>query len=150
MSQQSYLFICTSLLQPIKHVAKLESVLLNHLVNADASVKALYLDVLKRIATSEKAVALLESLLMGKVQIESLSLSDRDKVSLAFELAVRDYPNAEELLLAHLSSIENEDLRNRLHFVKQAVSGSNNDRQVFFESLKNVDNRSNEEWVLEA
>ncbi|MEM6361047.1 MAG: M1 family aminopeptidase [Bacteroidota bacterium] len=134
----------------IKHVAKLESVLLNHLVNADASVKALYLDVLKRIATSEKAVALLESLLMGKVQIESLSLSDRDKASLAFELAVRDYPNAEELLLAHLSSIENEDLRNRLHFVKQAVSGSNNDRQVFFESLKNVDNRSNEEWVLEA
>lgn len=133
-----------------RHASKLESVLLNHIINEDASIKMLYLNVLKRIASSDKAVGLLESLLTGNVNIEGLTLSDRDKVSLAFELVIRELPGSTELVKQQLASIKNEDLQKRLEFVQQAVLGDQEDRELFFQQLENAQNRSNEEWVLEA
>lgn len=136
--------------QRSKHVSMLEGVLLNNLINTDPSVKMSYLNALKQVASSEKSIDLLRSLFLREVQIDGLSLSDRDKVSLVYELAVRELSDADTLLENFVHEISNPDLKSRIRFVSNAVMGDSEARTAFFKSLSSLENRKNEEWVLEA
>ncbi|MEM9855868.1 MAG: M1 family aminopeptidase [Bacteroidota bacterium] len=133
-----------------KCVHKIESVLVNQLIRSDKKVKVIYLNFLKRIASSEKALSLLSSLLDGSTDIEGLELSDRDKISIAYELVIRGHQGAVERLNAQTEAINNDDFKRRINFVRNSVVGNIKDRQLFFESFKVSQNRANEEWVLEA
>jgi aminopeptidase N len=92
----------------------------------------------------------LEELWRRNLRIPGLPLEENDEIDLAFTLAMRDVPAAEEILHAQLERIENPDRRDRFAFVMPSVAADPAIRAQFFESLKDVRNRTHEAWVLEA
>ena len=77
-------------------------------------------------------------------------LSDDELSTLAFNLAVKDYPGADSVLSRQYRRLTNPDLKKKLAFIAPAVSGSEQVRDAFFESLKKAENREQEPWVIEA
>ena len=114
------------------------------------SQKAAWFNALKNVATTTDTVAWLEQVWQRKVTVPKLPMAEPDEADLALELAVRDVPNAAEILAAQLERFKNLDRKARFAFVTPAVSGDASVRQAFFESLKDVNNRRREAWVLEA
>ncbi|MEM6522463.1 MAG: M1 family aminopeptidase [Bacteroidota bacterium] len=133
-----------------KYTSRFESVLVNKLVSSGPEVRKLFFDALKRIAKSDNTVELLNAMMLNEVEMEGLVLSERDRIGLAFELCVRNSLDSERLIDSLLNRVNDEDLKSRLNFVKKAVVGDHQERMSFFENLKEVKNRNNEEWVLEA
>jgi aminopeptidase N len=84
------------------------------------------------------------------VSIPGLRLNDVDEADLAADLALRDVPAAREILATQLGRLDNPDRRARFQFVTPALSPDPAERDRFFESLREVRNRSREAWVLDA
>lgn len=79
-----------------------------------------------------------------------LEFSERDYMTLAYEIAVRTPAESSEILAKQRLRIDNPDRQQEFAFVSQALAHSDEDRNRFFESLKNPTNREHEPWVLEA
>ena len=84
------------------------------------------------------------------IAVPGVPLSEADEAELALDLAVRDVAAAEEILATQLTRFANPDRRARFAFVMPAAARDAPVRARFFESLKDVDNRRREAWVLEA
>lgn len=76
-------------------------------------------------------------------------LTEDDYTSLAFALALRNYPD-QNLLSGQLSRIKNIDRKKRFEFLTSALSSDQSVRDAFFTSLKKEENREKESWVLSA
>lgn len=114
------------------------------------SQKKALLDTYISIALSNRGVQKMRQLWQGDWKINNLELSKSDRTKLAYELAVRDVKDASDILDLQLSRLENPDRKAEMSFVIPALSGDEAERDVFFETLKNNDNRSHESWVLQA
>jgi aminopeptidase N len=79
-----------------------------------------------------------------------LPLSETQYTSLAEALAVRGVDGAEAILDAELARIANADRRQRLEFIRPALSADPAVRDAFFRRLANVEQRRRESWVLDA
>lgn len=79
-----------------------------------------------------------------------VKLSEEDYTALATGLALRQYPGWKDILRDQLSRIKNVDNRRRLVFLLPALSDDQRERDRFFGSLKNRENRQKESWVLTA
>ncbi|MBN2756412.1 MAG: aminopeptidase, partial [Bacteroidales bacterium] len=81
---------------------------------------------------------------------EGLKLSKRDYIDLAFELVLREHPETENIIKEQLSRVKNPDVKKEIEFIFPAISPKQETRDLFFESLKKVENRQHETWVNTA
>jgi aminopeptidase N len=79
-----------------------------------------------------------------------VKLTEDDYTALALALAVRDYAAPEPILPAQLARITNADRRQRLQFLKPALSPDVATRDAFFASLHDKTGRAKEAWVTAA
>ena len=130
---------------------KLESVLRAGLDRSKStSGKAAWFGGLRSTATMPATLEWLERVWRRDEKIPGLPLAEADESDLALDLAVRDVPAAEEILKTQLDRFKNPDRKARFAFVMPALSRDAAVRERFFESLKDVNNRRREAWVLEA
>lgn len=76
--------------------------------------------------------------------------SEVDLTNMAQNLALKLPARSNEILNMQHDRITNEERKKKFAFVRQAISPELNERNSFFESLKMVENRAKEPWVLEA
>jgi aminopeptidase N len=69
---------------------------------------------------------------------------------MALDLAVRSVPNAAAILEQQRERFTNPDRKARFEFVMPALAADAPTRDRFFDSLRDVDRRRREPWVLEA
>lgn len=74
-------------------------------------------------------------------------LSERDAISLSYQLAVRMPDRADAIVATQLSRITNPDRRAEYLFISPAVSHAQQTRDSVFKSLLMVENRGVEPWV---
>jgi aminopeptidase N len=130
---------------------KLESVLRAGLDRSKStSGKAAWFAALRSTATTPATLEWLERVWRHDEAIPGLPLAEADESDLALDLAVRDVPAAEEILKTQHDRFKNPDRKARFAFVMPALSRDAAVRERFFESLKDVNNRRREAWVLEA
>jgi aminopeptidase N len=130
---------------------KLESLLRAGLDRAKTtSQKAAWFGTIRSVATTPATLEWLEKIWRRQVKIPGLPFSESDEADLAFDLAVRDVPDAKAILDEQQSRITNVDRKARFAFVRPAVSADAAIRESFFESLKDVKNRRREAWVLDG
>jgi aminopeptidase N len=114
------------------------------------SRKAAWFATLRGVATTPDTIAWLERVWRGDATIPGLPLSETDFADLALELAVRDVANSDAILRGQLERFTSDDRRARFAFVMPAVSGDAAVRAAFFQSLRDIQQRRREAWVLEA
>jgi aminopeptidase N len=114
------------------------------------SGKAAWFAALRSTATTPATLDWLERVWRHDEKVPGLPLAEADESDLALDLAVRDVPAAEEILKTQHDRFKNPDRKARFAFVTPALSRDAAVRERFFESLKDVNNRRREAWVLEA
>jgi len=114
------------------------------------SAKAAWFSGLRSIATTPETLAWLEQVWAHDVTIDKLPLAEADEAELALDLALREIPDAATTLETQLVRFQNPDRKARFQFVMRAVSPDPAVRDKFFESLKDVNNRAREAWVLDG
>jgi len=82
--------------------------------------------------------------------VPGLPLAEADDINLALELAVREVDGWRNILTAQLARTENPDRQARFQFVMPALSADPAERDRWFRSLADVNNRRREPWVLEG
>ncbi|WP_031530135.1 M1 family metallopeptidase [Dyadobacter crusticola] len=137
--------------QRASHQQNLEK-LLWRLLNEtkDKGVKTSYFRSFKNLAATPDGLAKLGSLWNGKLVVKDLVLSEDDKISLAYELALKQPEVAAEVLNEQIANTKNPDRKARMQFVIPALNPDEKVRDEFFESLKKESSREKEAWVIEA
>lgn len=134
-----------------EHGPQLENILWEQIhQQEESSRKRLFFNTFKEIAITDEQVDKLHDIWSGELEIAGLNLSETDYISLAGNLAVKRADQAEQILSAQLEKIEDGDRKRRFEFIMPALSPDQNERDAFFESLKEVENRQTESWVLSA
>lgn len=130
---------------------KIESTLWDQIESMDDSrLKSAYFSTYRSVALTDEGVSRLYALWNKSLSVEGLSLSENDFTQLAHQLALREYEDYETILNQQIEQIANPDRKVRMLFILPALSANQETRDVFFESLKDVDNREQESWVQEA
>ncbi|MEN8247841.1 MAG: M1 family aminopeptidase [Bacteroidota bacterium] len=130
---------------------KIESTLWDQIESMDDSrLKSAYFSTYRSVALTDEGVSRLYALWNKSLSVEGLSLSENDFTQLAHQLALREYEDYETILNQQIEQIANPDRKVRMLFILPALSANQETRDVFFESLKDVNNREQESWVQEA
>jgi aminopeptidase N len=116
----------------------------------DAGKKNSYFRTYRSIVLSGEGLTKLESIWNDKLVVKDLLLSEEDKISISYELALKIPEREEEFLSRQLDVTNNPDRKVRMRFVMPALSNDQKKRDDFFESLRREVNREHEPWVLEA
>ncbi|GAB3995959.1 M1 family aminopeptidase [Spirosoma daeguense] len=111
--------------------------------------KKLLFRLYQNVALSQEARNRLYTIWNDQKAPTGVTLTEDDYTSLSLALAVRDYP-ADGILAKQLLRIKNIDRKKRLEFMMPALSGNVAERDQFFASLANVNNREREAWVTAA
>src|SRR5688500_20847 len=131
--------------------ARFESLLREGLAAARTpSQKAAWFGALRNVAITPGTVAWLRAVWEKKENVAGLPLAEADYTSLALELAVRQIEGWNTVLDTQLARIENPDRKARFEFVMPALSADAAVRERWFASLRDVNNRRREPWVLEG
>jgi len=129
----------------------LEALLWDKMLEApSSSLKAAFFNTWRSVATTGEAVERMRAIWAGELEIPGLTLSERDRTTLALHLAVREAEGWAEILDTQEAAIANPDRRARFRFIRPAVSADPAVRDSFFASLASPENRSREEWVVTA
>lgn len=116
----------------------------------DKGIKTSYFKSFKSIALTEDGWEKMESLWNESLKVPDLVLSEDDKISLAYELALKGTGDTDAILRKHVEKTVNPDRKARMLFVIPALSQDETKRDAFFETLKKEENREKESWVLDA
>ena len=92
----------------------------------------------------------LKSVWMKTDSIKGITLSERDYITIASELALRGKNDNKEILNTQLNRISNPDRKSRFKFIMPSLSNVLIVRDEFFESIKIEENREVEPWVQSA
>lgn len=129
----------------------LENFLWNKVHSANSiSEKASFFNSFKKIVITTKSVNLLYQIWKKEIVISGLDFCINDFTNIAFELAIRDFDNIDDILNKQYNNIKNSERKERFLFIKPALSANIDDRDSFFERLKNEKNREKELWVIEG
>lgn len=99
-------------------------------------------------ATEDESVQRLVDIWEARDSIPGLALTERRQIDLTAELAIRLPDQAPDLLQSQYNRINNPDQRARFAFLMPALSPAPDQRDQFFQSLRRVDNRDREQWVI--
>lgn len=116
----------------------------------DKGIQTSYFRTFKALALTAEGWQKMHGLWTGKLTVEGLVLSEEDKISLAYELALKGEDGGKTILNEQLNATKNPDRKARMQFVIPALSRDESERDAFFESLKKESNREKETWVLDA
>ncbi len=134
-----------------EYAPKIEAVLFNAAINTPKQqLKSNYFQTYYNIATTPESINLIKKIWNEESEVEGLTLSERDYIMLAYELAIKQEAESAAILDEQIARIDNKDRKARMAWVRQALHANETERDRFFESLKLPENRENEEWVLEA
>jgi aminopeptidase N len=114
------------------------------------SLKSAWFSALRDTTLTVPTLEWLEGVWRKSTTVPGLVLAEPDFILLAQDLVVRAVPNWKAILDDQLTRIENPDRKARFAFVQPALSSDPAVRAAFFASLKDVQNRRREPWVLEA
>jgi aminopeptidase N len=130
---------------------ELESTLWKLMQSApDAGRQSTYFRAYRNVVMSEKGLLNLEHVWNGELEVMDLKLSEEDKISTAYELALKIPARQHDILAKQLEEVKNADRKERMKFVMPALSNDQKVRDSFFESLRQEQGRGHEAWVLEA
>lgn len=117
----------------------------------DPGLQKTYFQALQRNALSQNMQLALQNIWSDKLKIPGLTLSEEDKVTLAYNLTMTlGGKTGITMLMTQIENTKNPDRKARMEFVAPALSYDEKTRDLFFESLKQEKNREHEAWVLEA
>jgi len=116
----------------------------------DKGIQTSYFRAFKALALTDDGWQKMHGLWTGKLEVKGLVLSEEDKISLAYELALKGKSDGKAILNEQLNATKNPDRKARMQFVIPALSASEQERDAFFETLKKEANREKEAWVLDA
>lgn len=116
----------------------------------DKGIQTSYFRAFKALALTDGGWQKMHGLWTGKLEVKGLVLSEEDKISLAYELALKGKGDGKAILNSQLNATKNPDRKARMQFVIPALSASEAERDAFFETLKKEENREKEAWVLDA
>jgi aminopeptidase N len=132
-------------------LAAVEALLRNGLDTArTTSQKSAWFGALRDVAMSKDTLAWLRRVWEEKDPVPGLPLAEADFASLAQELALREVAGWREILTTQLGRMKNPDRKERFAFVMPSLSADVPERERWFDSLKDVQNRRREPWVLEG
>ncbi len=135
----------------LANAEKIEDLLWQSIQEADNSGrKKTLFDTYIGIARSPKGIQQLQDLWAEKLMIKGFTLSENERTTLAYELAVRNVTNSDQILEEQLAKITNPDRKAAMAFIIPALSSDETVRDAFFESLKQKENRAKEPWVGRA
>lgn len=133
------------------HQQRIEQVLWQLLNSTtDKGIQTSYFRAFKALALTDDGWQKMHGLWTGKLEVKGLVLSEEDKISLAYELALKGKGDGKAILNEQLNATKNPDRKARMQFVIPALSASEAERDAFFETLKKEENREKEAWVLDA
>lgn len=137
--------------QRTTRTARFESLLREGLASAGSpSQKASWFGTLRNISITPATVGWLRQVWEKKETVPGLTLAENDYTALALELAVRQVDGWSDVLKTQLGRIENPDRKARFQFMMPALSADPAERDRWFQSLKDVNNRRREPWVLDG
>jgi aminopeptidase N len=139
-------------LDPVHHAGiftTTEDILWNKLNTAPVESKQVFMDSWLEVARSTESKRHMLGLYNKTIQIPGFSISDQNLTRLACEIALRA-ESQDQILEAELQRISSPDRKRRLEFIMPALSASQQERDAFFQSLKDPENRNPEPWVLDA
>ena len=137
--------------QRTTRAARFESLLREGLAAAGTpSQKASWFGTLRNVAITPATVGWLRQVWEKKETVAGLPLAENDYTALALGLAVREVEGWSDILKTQLSRIENPDRKARFQFIMPAVSADPAEREKWFVSLRDVNNRRREPWVLDG
>jgi len=113
-------------------------------------VRSTYFKTYRSIAYSHGATQKLYKVWNKKKNIEGLTLSSDDYIRLAYELMLKHPAKADTIKKRQLRRIENEEKKREFGFIASALSPVAAERDQFFESLLEKENRRKEPWVSQA
>jgi aminopeptidase N len=114
------------------------------------SLKGAYFSALRNVAQTPETIAWLTSVWDGRTRVPGLTLAEPDYIALAQDLAIRAGPNWKSIVTQQIERTKDPDRKARLMFVMPALSSDQAERDGFFASLGNVENRRHEPWVLDG
>jgi aminopeptidase N len=115
-----------------------------------ASAKSACFEAFRSVATTDGGVETLLKVWDEDLEFEGLPFSERDYCAMALELAVREVPGWRDILDRQAERITDPELGRRYAFIRGAVDSERAQRDRFFASLEEAENRRHEPWVLEA
>ena len=130
---------------------QLESILRLHLNEATTVTnRSMYFRSLRSITITDNGYDWLKSIWMKNDSIKGLTLSERDYITIASELALRGKKDSQQILDSQLNQISNPDRKSRFKFIMASLSNDLDVRDNFFELIKKEENREVEPWVQSA
>jgi aminopeptidase N len=120
------------------------------LAQEEASRRKVFFDAFASIAFTDNGVGQVRDVWSGAMQIDSLPLSENDKIRLAQSLAVKVPDDADNIVSTQLADTKNPDNVRKLEFIAPSLSADVDERDRFFASLAEEANRETETWVLDA
>jgi aminopeptidase N len=115
-----------------------------------SSMKSTYFGAFRSTVTSPEGIRFVERVWRREEKIPGLTLAEPDEASMALDLAVRSLPNAAAILEEQRGRFTNPDRKARFEFVTPALSADASTRDLLFNSLRDVDHRRREPWVIDA
>ena len=116
----------------------------------ESSRKKIWFDSFTSVAITRDAIQKLYTVWNGELVIDGLILSEKDLIKLSQLLAIKMPGRVEEILSQQLQRTQNADDKRRLTFLGPSLSDDQGNRDAFFASLAQEENRQTESWVLEA
>jgi aminopeptidase N len=117
---------------------------------ATPGAKLAWFRTLIRTAESDSTVRWLHRVWQRTDSVPGLTLSEEDLTALALQLSVRGVDRWRDMLDTQYTRIANADRRQRFAFVRRAASADSTERRAFFASLRQVENRRREPWVVDG
>ncbi len=115
--------------------------------SASPSLKSVYFRAFRSVVRTKEGLTFLERVWHRDEKIAGLTLSEQDESSMAQDLAIGGVPNAAAILEEQRGRFRNPDRKAQFEFVMPSLSAKQEDRDAFFESLKDVKNRRREPWA---
>ena len=100
----------------------------------DKGIQTSYFRAFKSLALTDDGWQKMHGLWTGKLAVNGLVLSEEDKISLAYELALKGKGEGKAILKEQLNATKNPDRKARMQFVIPALSAVEAERDAFFES----------------
>ena len=130
---------------------ELESILRLHMNEAKTLTnRSMYFRSLRSMILTDNGYEWLKSIWMKTDSIKGLTLSERDYITIASELALRGKDDSQKILTTQLNRISNPDRKSRFKFIMPSLSNDLIVRDNFFEFIKKEENRAVEPWVQSA
>lgn len=115
-----------------------------------SSIKSTYFSSYRSLVTTSKGLERLYKVWNKKIKIHGLTFSQRDFNAMAVHLALNEYPGWKNILDKQQSRLIDPDRIAEFKFVRPALSDKQEVRDTFFNSLRNINNRHHEPWVIEG